>query len=471
MTSIPAPVLPHADSSAQALQLPALRHQRDYRNWWCADTSALLAGSIYSFAIPLLLLALTGSPAQAGLLAAVGSTARIGLTLSGGSLADRANRSRLMVLGGTLGAVLTGTLALISWIGTLGAAVLCIGHVLLELRGGLFSSATDAALKDVVHSKQLGRAMAANQGRDAVLSLGGAPLGGLLLGLGAAPTLAFVAIFQLLSAIFGRTLAPVMARAERTAAADPQHQPSAQGILSGLRWCFSRPQLRMILWVMVAVNLGVNGVVTTLVYGLRYRGESTFSIGLVSACMGVGLLLGSLAATWLIDRVATGILACLGLSTLSLSMLLLAVNGELWWLGLMLAAAFASVPALNAAVGGYFMAIVPRDMVGRANSVMMFMAMVAMPVGLVVAGAGVELAGMAPTLVFFALLTTLATLAGWTSRQIRSIPGPALWSESTAAPAATASAGRTSTRRPASGWDTGQLRERRLEPQGQWIYL
>ncbi|XQN46498.1 MFS transporter, partial [Glutamicibacter creatinolyticus] len=70
-----------------------------YRHWWAADTSALMAGSVYQFVIPLLLLAVTGSPAQAGLLAALGMAARVGLTLWGGSLADRMNRATLIVLG------------------------------------------------------------------------------------------------------------------------------------------------------------------------------------------------------------------------------------------------------------------------------------------------------------------------------------------------------------------------------------
>ena len=466
MTTTPAPAASPVE--ATPCVQPALRRQRDYRNWWCADTSALLAGSVYGFAIPLLLLAVTGSAAQAGALAAIGSLARIGLLLLGGSLADRGNRARLIMLGGLIAATLTASLALISWIGTLSATILCLGHVLLELRGGLFSSSTDAALKDVVHPTQLGRAMAANQGRDAVLSLGGAPLGGLLMALGAAPTLAFIACFQLLTAFFGRKLAPALARAERQAAAEPDYQPSAQGIVSGIRWCFARPQLRTILWLMVAVNLGTNGVMTALVYGLRERGESTISIGLVTASLGVGLLLGSFAAGWLIDRVRTGVLACLSLSTLSLCLLLLAAGEQLWWLGLMLAAAFLSVPALNAAIGGYFMALVPRDLMGRANSVMMLMAMLALPVGLVSAGAGIQLLGLAPTVTLFALLTTLAALAAWGSSHIRSIPHPADWSAAAATPSPTASA---SAAKRKLRWDLAQSARQRLEPHSQSIYL
>ncbi|WP_396276691.1 MFS transporter [Glutamicibacter creatinolyticus] len=453
--------------------LPPLRRQGPYRHWWAADTSALLAGSVYQFVIPLLLLAVTGSPAQAGLLAALGMAARVGLTLWGGSLADRMNRATLIVLGGLTGAGLTAALGLLAAGESLGVAALCLGHIVLELRGGLFGTATNAALKDVVHPLQLGRAMAANQGRDAALSLGGAPLGGLLLGLGAGPALGFVAVFQLLSAGFGRLIAPSVKAAEEHAAADPAQAPSTQGVLGGLRWCFARPQLRIMLWLIVAVNLGTNGSVTTLVYGLRDRGQSPVSIGLVSACMGVGLLLGSVFATWLIDRVPTGWLSCLSLSALGLFLALISAHAGLWWIGGMLAAAFVGVPALNAAVGGYFMAIAPRDMAGRANAVMLFMALLAMPLGPLLAGAGVQLAGMAPTIRFFAAIVLLAALGAWLSPHIRSIPGPEHWQHSGRDTAPTGASASAKAKRPASGGRPASAagRGRGLDPHGQWIYL
>ncbi|MGP9649106.1 hypothetical protein ACT3TP_01320 [Glutamicibacter sp. AOP38-B1-38] len=186
MTLTPAPDLPAV--APEATRLPRLSSQPAYRRWWAADTSALLAGGIYQFALPLLLLAATGSPAQAGALAALGLLARTSLTMAGGAMADRAERTRMIVLGGLTGAALSGALAVAAWTGTLGASLLCVAHVLMELRSGYFSSASNAALKDAVHPGQLGRAMAANQGRDATLALASAPLAGMLLSFGAGLT-------------------------------------------------------------------------------------------------------------------------------------------------------------------------------------------------------------------------------------------------------------------------------------------
>lgn len=418
----------------EASVLPPLRAQRSYRVWWLADTSALLAGSIYGFILPLILLAATQSPALAGTLAAVGLAARASLTLAGGSMADRSDRARMMLISGLCGAALTAALALGSSAGSLSAMVLCIAHVLMELRGGYFGSTTNAALKDLVHAKQLGRALAANQGRDSVLMLGASPLGGLLLGFGGGIALLVVSVLNLAAAMAGFALrGPLRVASEeaRKRREDPERKGEsvAHGILAGLRWCFARPRLRAILLVIMVVNIGVNGLMTTLIYGLQQRGESAWVIGLVSTSMGVGMLLGSVAATALVDKCRTGLLACFCLALLGIAMLLIGFNTNLLWMGSMLLISFLSVPALNAAIGGYFMAVVPQEMSGRANSLISFMALAAMPLAPLATGFGLEWFGMGPTLISFGALVMLSALDAWLSPQIRSIPHPERWDE------------------------------------------
>lgn len=431
MTTDQTPLLQSQMADTGAQRLPALRHQRSYRIWWVADTTALLAGGIYAFVLPLILLALTGSPVQAGTLAAVGLAARASLTLLGGSVADRSDRARMMLLGGICGAALTSALAVASISGSLSVAVLCVAHVLMELRGGYFGTVTNAALKDVVHPKQLGRAMASNQGRDSVLMLGAAPLGGLLLGLGAAFALLAVSFLQLLAAASGFGLRGPLRAAEADSKpvenSPAGSAPVSPGIAAGMRWCFARPQLRSLLILITVINIGTNGLNTTLIYGLQQRGEAPWVIGLVSTFMGLGMFAGSLFAGRLIEKFRSGVLACSCLSVLGGAMLLMGFNTNLIWLGAMLLIAFLSVPALNASVGGYFMAVVPREMAGRANSLILFMALSALPLAPFLTGLGLQWLGMGPTLLFFSSLVIVATVAAWCSRHVRGIPHPDHW--------------------------------------------
>ncbi|WP_347037252.1 hypothetical protein AAHB37_09800 [Glutamicibacter halophytocola] len=108
-------------------------------------------------------------------------------------------------------------------------------------------------------------------------------------------------------------------------------------------------------------------------------------------------------------------------------MLLIGFNTNLLWMGSMLLLSFLSVPALNAAVGGYFMACVPQDMSGRANSLITFMALAALPLAPLATGLGLEWVGMGPTLIFFGALVSLAAILAWLSPQVRGIPRPEHW--------------------------------------------
>lgn len=427
MTTNPAPA-----EQLDGVKLPALRRQRNYRIWWIADSSALMAGGMYSFVIPLIFLAVTGSPAQAGTLAAVGLAARASLTLAGGSKVDRTDRARMMLVGGLCGTALTAALALASFTGSLTATLLCLAHVLMELRGGYFGSTTNAALKDIVHPKQLGRAMAANQGRDSVLMLGSAPLAGTLLGLGAGVALILISSLQMLGAICGYALRRPLRDAENSTKdkrnqAETGKQLVAHGIAAGMKWCFARPQLRSLLILITAINIGTNGMMTTLTYGLQQRGEAPWVIGLVSTFMGLGMLAGSLISTPLIDKFRTGPLACTCLSILGGAAILMGVSTNLYWLGTMLFIAYFSVPALNAGVGGYFMAVIPQEMAGRANSLIVFMALAALPLAPLITGFGLQLIGMGATLMFFGALIAVSAIAAWLAPNIRSIPRPEHW--------------------------------------------
>ncbi|WP_460435778.1 MFS transporter, partial [Angustibacter speluncae] len=186
MTTAATPLAPSATSPSgpPSARSPRLLRQRDYLVWLAGDTSGALAASVYGFAVPLLTLVVTGEPALAGLVAAAGALGRVAGTLPGGVLADRHDRRRLMVVGGLLGAALTGLLAGALVTGVLDVWWLLAANAAVGLRTGLFGSASNAALPAVVPRDRLGAALSANQGRDAAIAMGGGPASGALLAAG-----------------------------------------------------------------------------------------------------------------------------------------------------------------------------------------------------------------------------------------------------------------------------------------------
>lgn len=161
-----------------------LWHNTRYLLWLVSDTSKGLAAALFGFAIPLLALIVTDDPALAGIIAGAGLVARLLATLVGGILADRHRRIVLMLVGSLLGVGLSIAFTVLAWTDALTFSVLLVIDVLLAARNGLFDVAGESALKEIVPDEAMGRAQAANQGRDAALQLAGGPLGGLLLGVG-----------------------------------------------------------------------------------------------------------------------------------------------------------------------------------------------------------------------------------------------------------------------------------------------
>lgn len=441
MTTAPAPQAPPGPSSTDpsssdpaapspAARPPRLLRQRDYLLWWVGDTSGALAASVYGFAVPLLTLLVTGEPALAGLVAAAGAAGRVAATLPGGVLADRHDRRRLMVFGGLLGAGLTGLLAGALLAGVLDVWWLLAANLAVGLRAGLFGSASNAALPAVVDRERLGSALSANQGRDAAIAMGAGPASGALLAAGPVLPLVAGAVGHLVAALSASRLrADLHPRAGEVGTGAPP--PSRTGVLAsareGLAWLWGRPALRTSVLVGTLLNLGVNAAVATTIYQQQQDGTSPATIGLVTTTIGVGMLLGSLVAPALLDRFPTGRLVVAGL------LLAVAAFAVLPWVeGVPATLAVMGVgvlgaPVANAGLGGWFMAVVPRPLLGRAGSAVDLLSTAALPLAPVVAGCGLTLVGPQGTLAACAGVCLLAALMLVRDRQLRRLPGPAGW--------------------------------------------
>jgi len=75
---------------------PALRSNREFWLLWVGQATSTLGSASLAIAMPLLVLALTHSPAQAGLVGSVDTGSAVVLLLPAGLVADRMDRRRLM---------------------------------------------------------------------------------------------------------------------------------------------------------------------------------------------------------------------------------------------------------------------------------------------------------------------------------------------------------------------------------------
>src|SRR6202035_3242473 len=97
------PLLAHYDWMSRRSTAPAdpvpLHRNRDFTLLWTGQAVSGMGSAISGICYPLLILALTGSAAEAGLVSGAGLIANLVLLLPAGLVADRYPRKRLMVTG------------------------------------------------------------------------------------------------------------------------------------------------------------------------------------------------------------------------------------------------------------------------------------------------------------------------------------------------------------------------------------
>lgn len=441
-----------------------------YVLWLISDTSKGLATTLAGFAVPLIALIVTDDPAQAGVIGGVGMAVRVVTTLYGGVLADRHGRIALMLTGAGIATILAAGFTVLSLTDALTFTTILVVEVLLMVRAGLFEPASESALKEIVPDESMGRAQAANQGRDAALQLAGSPLGGALLGVGA---WLVGAVMALCYALAGATALALRRAARRAGIADraadaaarrvawgdpdesgvsprgagrhadagadgpgspagPAAGPSAgpnaiAEIREGFGWLFSRPDLRGVLLITTIVNLGFNAATTTVVYALQQSGYSELAIGWMSSGVGVVMLAGAVVAPLLVPRIGAGTLTIVGLCAATAGAIIVSMVETPWAIAAVLGASVFLLPALNAAMMGYFMVATPTELLGRANSAVGVLAMGAMPLAPLIAGFGLALAGRQWTILFSAALCAIAAVLAVTNRALRALPAEAGW--------------------------------------------
>jgi len=372
--------------------------------------------SLTTIAYPLLTLAVTHSAAQTGLVTFV-RLAPFGLfSLVAGLAADRWSRKVLMICSDAVRVVAIGVLAglllnddAVFW------AILVVAFV-EGVGTTFFVAAEPGVLRAVVPRLQLPAAAGAREARRSVVRLGGPPLRGALFGLSRA--LPFVVdaasyAFSTLSLLAMRT--PF--EEERSRAETPLRTRLAEGF----RFMWHQPFLRTTAFVYGIGNFVASAMLLLIVVIGRRQGLSAGEVGVLSAAVGVGTLIGSLASP-LFRR------------ALSIRTILLL---ELWtWIGCwsfviwprtyVLAAAVTlfgvAAPVTDSVVIGHRLAVTPDRLVGRVESVRTTISLLVGAIGPLLAGLVLAATSARTTVAVFAAVGLGLALWGTLSPSIRAAP-------------------------------------------------
>jgi Major Facilitator Superfamily len=393
-----------------------LRRNRDYMLLQIGQLLSSAGTQTTSIAYPLLVLAITDSPAKAGIVAFARTLPAALFALPAGVAADRWSRRRLMIAADAVRVLAVGSIAaailfdqiefwqipLVAFVEGAGAAV--------------FSAAQVGALRAVVPPRQLPAAVGAQTGRQAAVQLAGPPLGGALFGLARALPFIVDAVsyaFSTLSLLAMRT--PFQEKRE------PDLASLRSRLAEGFRFLWSRPFLRTCAMLYGLTNFIGPGLLLAVVVVGQRQGLSGGEVGALVAAFGACLLLGSLLSP-LVRRL------------LPVRAVLLL---ELWmWLGCavflvwpsvfvltagLLPAALA-IPSTDSVVRGYGIAMTPDRLLGRSESVRGVIALLIAPLGPLTAGVLLGVVSARATIAVFVAAAVVLAVWGTLSPSIRTAP-------------------------------------------------
>ena len=395
-----------------------LRRNRDFNLLWVGQAVSSLGSQMSAVALPLLVLALTGSAADAGL---AGFAQMLPLPLFGlpaGVLIDRWDRRRIMVAADGIRFLATGSLPVALWLGHLALAQILIVAFLSGSCWVFFWVSENTALAAVVPEAQLPSAVALNQARQYGSSLVGTPLGGFLFGLGRALPFIANALSYLASLI-----TVLLIRTPLQGDPAPRRHPLIEA-KEGLIWLWRQPFLRATLLLTTGSDFALNAFFLILVVTAKREGASSTTVGVMFAIVGASGIVGSLLAPRFASRLSLRAVV-IGVECLSAALvplLLLAPNAYL--LGLIFGAALAPWPLWNASVGAYRLTATPPALQGRVQSISLLLMNGPVPLATLLAGVLLDTYGSNTTIAVFSIILALVAAAAITTPAVRTSPSP-----------------------------------------------
>ena len=278
----------------QAAAVPSsLRENRDFQVVLAGQAVSAFGDAITLTAMPLFVLALTGSGALMGIVGALQLVPDLVLGLPAGALADRWDRRRMMLWSDAGRAILTAAIPLSYWLGWSTIAVILIVAVPTNALRVLSDAAYTSAVPGLVGREHLAQASSYMEATLSVPFIVGPAVAGVLVAtIGPATTIAIDAASFAVSAgsvaVVRRTL-----RAER-----PAEMPRfLVDIRDGIGFVWRHALLRTIIAYWGAMAVATAALIPALGYYITIdRGFGSELFGFVGSAWSIGYLLGSLLA-------------------------------------------------------------------------------------------------------------------------------------------------------------------------------
>ncbi len=414
----PAIILPKPPGKGLLRAFTSLR-QRNFRLFWFGQMISLLGTSMQTIGQAWLVLELTHSAWQLGLVGALQALPILLFSIFAGVFADRWSKLRVLLV--TQAAAMIQ--ALLLWVliatGNLQLWHLYVLAMLLGLTNSLGRPASRAFVVEMVGREDLPNAVALNSSLSTLAGIVGPGLGGIIIAASGVTMLFLLNALSFLSVIVG--LALIKSHELHAQALQPrsagERQNTWQSLREGVAYCWNTPAVLLVLLVAGLVLLfGSNFNVVLPLFATDVLHVGATGFGFLSAATDVGALLSALWLAWnnqkpTIRRVLIGMLvfgvleAVFAVSRIYLLSLVLIAS-----VGFMEEAfAMQAVTTLQTAA--------PDHLRGRVMSVQVLFFDGSLPLGYLLMGWLSGLCGAPGALFIGALLSLLVAGAGWMWRK------------------------------------------------------
>ena len=392
---------------------------RDWLLLWSGQLVSVVGTQVSQLAYPLLMLALTKSPAQAGFISAARTLPYLLLGLPAGALVDRWNRKRVMILCDAGRALALGSIPLALALGRLTLAQL-YGVALVEgVLNVFYNLAETAALTRIVTREQIPAATTLNEVTLSTGSMLGPALGGLIFAIGQG--------FAFLADAISYAVSVATVWFIRSELSAPQTKDAgtqtrlADEIREGVVWLWRHSLLRLLALIAGGTVMIESGYMLVVIILVERMGAPSAVTGLVLGAGGVGSVIGAVLSGLAMRRLTFGQIAIGVHWILALLLPLYAIAPNPLALAAITLAAYGITPIFFVAQYSYRLARIPDELQGRVNGVFRLFQFVGQPLGLALAGLlSQALNPVGAVLVFAALLMMLALTITF-SRELRHV--------------------------------------------------
>ncbi|MEU6577096.1 MFS transporter [Streptomyces sp. NPDC046805] len=396
------------------------------------DFSLLLSGQLVSslgnqmqlFALPLVVLALSGTPTQAGLVMGLNTVSFLVFGLVAGALVDRWNRKVTMIWCEVGRGLLVLSVVVALWGDRLTMAHLYVVALATGVLGTFFQVADTAALPNVVAAEQLPAALGLFQSMSSTLRIVGASIAGALYGLGRVVPFLVDGLSFLVSAVSLRFVRAEFQQEREKAGERPALTLRAltEEIRHGVGWVGRQPVIRFLTFVQAADNLRYGAGYLVIIMLAKGVGADSTEIGLIFSGAAVGALVGSALSDRIIRRFPLGRIAVIAMGVVALAFPLYAVASDPLLLGVVAALESLVRPVCTVALTSYQLSITPDALQGRVTSAVSTLVFGAMSIGTLVGGALVSALGADRVVLLFSGWLLLLALLTAGNRTVRRAP-------------------------------------------------